>query len=305
MATGGSSSVQPDSPPHGKTKVIAKYTAVDYGPLAGLGRYYDDFRGGSYYLTTPTSDHLVLYRRYGGEAREDGQYWSAEKREGNLSYAMGNAILPHWKNSLENQATLYVPPGIFLFEGYAAPQHPHAKYGRRDYGYLGGDWQVFIPQRVVGPLLQAQKFASENKHEEVKKHVHEAFSAQQSYMEKYEKEVNEQTQKQVNDFCSMKNAQTLLKTGNALGMLPEQVRKSLLSETSVTTTTTSGSHSETVPTGSYLVHREELRLPNGKSMSVSLHVRTEFSHETTRTYQSGKTIITEITRHYKRIMEWK
>ena len=297
MATSGSSSVQFDSPPHGKTKVIAKYTAVDHGPLNDLGRYYDDFRGASYHLTTPASNDLVLYRWYGGEAREDGQYWSAEKREGNLSYALDNAILPQWQNAQNKLATLYVPPGIYLFEGYAAPQHPHAEYGRRDYGYLGGGWQIFIPQRVVTPLLQAQKALLEGKREDIDKYVKEAFSAQHSYVEKFNKRT-------LNDFCSDKNAKTFLRTGNALRRLPEHVRKSLQSETSVTSTT-SGSNTETIPTGSYVVHCEEVQLLGGRSVSVSLHVRTEFSHETVRTYQSGKTRITEITRHYKRIMEWK
>lgn len=295
MAASGSSSAQFDSPPHGKTKVIAKYSAVDRGPLNDLGgRDYDNFRGASYHLTTPTSNDLVLYRWYGGAAKEDGQYWSAEKREGNLSYAMDNAILPQWNTAQDKLATLYVPPGIYLFEGYAAPQHPHAKYGRRDYGYLGGGWQIFIPKSVVTPLLQAQKALREGKREDIEKHVKEAFSAQHSYVEKF----NKQT---LNDFCSERNAKTFVQRGNVIGKLPEQVRKFIQSETSVT----SGSNTESIPTGSYVVHREEVQLLGGGSVSVSLHVRTEFSHETTRTYQSGNTRVTEITRHYKRILEWK
>lgn len=309
MATSGGSSSQPDHdlPPHGKTKVIQKFTAVDYGPLVAIfGQQCANFRGGSYQLTTPTGSGLVLYRRYGGTgedaAKEDGQYWSAEKRDGNLSYAMDFAVLPQWNNTLENEATLFVPPGIFLFEGYASPQH-HVEYGRRDYEYLGGNWQVFIPKEVVGPLLRAQRATAERNMGEIQKHVQEAMTAQQSYMEKYDRIVKEKSEKQLNEFCTPQNAQRLLKNGNAVGGLSQSVKKALLSE-STAVSSSSGSQSETMPTGTYLVHRETIRLFNGANISVSLHVRIEFSHETKRVYQSGNTTVTEITRHYKRIFEW-
>lgn len=304
MATSGSSSQ--DLPPHGKTEVVQKFTAADYGPLSTFDQC-DNFRGGSYQLTTPTGGGLVLYRLYGGTgpraAREDGQYWSAERRDGNQSYAMDFAVLPQWPNTLEKEATLFVPPGIFLFEGYASPQHPHADHGRRDYGYLGGNWQVFIPNAVVGPLLKAQKATTGGNQGDIQRHVQEAMSAQRSYMEEYDRIVREKSEKQLNDFCTLQNAQRFMKNGNALGSLPQSVKKALTSD-STAVTSTSGS-SETMPTGTHVVHRETIQLFNGANVTVSLHVRIEFSHETKRVFQSGNTTTTEITRYYKRIFEWQ
>ena len=42
-------------------------------------------------------------------------------------------------------------------------------------------------------------------------------------------------------------------------------------------------NTETIPTGSYVVHYEEVQLLGGGSVSDSLHIRTEFTHETVRT----------------------
>ena len=190
MAT--SSEAESDLTPHKKTKILRKYTAVDYGPLQVL-QYnpVSTFRGGSYRITTPIDSELIIYRLYGGEAGEGGRFWSAEKRDGNLSYAMDVAILPQWNNTLENQVSLTVPRGIFLFEGYVEAQHPDAKYGRYDGGYLGGGWQVFIPKAILDPLLQAERASAEGKAEDVKQHVEEAFSAQNAFMESYDKKVIE------------------------------------------------------------------------------------------------------------------
>lgn len=186
MAT--NSEAESDLTPHKKTKILRKYTAVDYGPLQVL-QYnpVSTFRGGSYLMTTPVDSELVIYRLYGGEAGEGGRFWSAEKREGNLSYAMDVAILPQWNNTLDNQASLTVPRGIFLFEGYVEAQHPDAKYGRYDGGYLGGGWQVFIPKAILDPLLQAEKATAKD----AKRHVEDAFIAQGAFMESYDKKVIE------------------------------------------------------------------------------------------------------------------
>lgn len=301
MASGGA------DPPHGKSKVIQKFTAADYGPLVDYKAgdrdktdYRNSFRGGSYSLTTPSEGGMILYRRHGGKASEKGQYWTAESRGGNLGYRMDTATLPQWGNDLTKEATIVVPKGILMFEGYAAPQAPHAKYGRSDYGFLGGGWQIFIPGAVVHNLLEAQKAISSG--QAADKHIQAAFKAQNSIIEKYQNEVQKRNRQLLDKFSSMDNAQRFLKSGNALGALPSSVRNALTSSSSGRTGSTSLA---SAPEGSHLVHRQTIRLCDGSTASVSLHVRLEFSHETTRTYRSGNTIITETTRHYNRIFEWK
>lgn len=298
MATGESDPAKTDLSPHGNTKLVKKFTVVDYSPLTA----YDsnacaNFRGASYFQTTPTSKGVLLYRRYGGAAGEDGQYWSIESREGNLGLALGSAILPNWKNTFEKQATLFVPSGVMMFEGYAAPQ------GRANSGFHGGDWQVFIPKEVVQALSKAQKAFGEGRRSDSDMYLKEANNAQRFIIENFEKSVKEKVRKQIADVCCASNVQHLLKKGNGLERLPTGVRSAITSEHPITSTTSKSSSS--LPTESFLVHRQKLRLFNGSTISLSLHVRIQFSHETSRTYTSGKTIIREITRHYNRIMEWK
>ena len=294
-------------PPHGKSKVIQKFTAAHYGPLVDYKASPDDksdycssFRGGSYLLTTPSEGGMLLYRRHGGQAPESGQYWTEESRGGNLGYRMDTATLPQWGNDLTKEAILVVPKGIFMFEGYAAPQAPYSSYGRSDGGFLGGGWQIFIPKAVVLNLLEARNAHSSGLPPE--KHIQDALRAQNSIMEKYEKEIQERNRQQLEKFCSMENAQQFFTSGNALGALPSSVREALaVSKSGQTGSTSLGP----TPEGSHLVHRQTIALCDGSTASVSLHVRLEFSHETTRTYRSGNTIVTETTRHYKRILEWK
>ena len=289
-----------DDPPHGKTRVLQAYTAADFGPLSVYKKsdhdrtnYCNDFRGGSYRMTTPIGDALVLHRLYGGTAESAGHYWTAEKREGNVGYQLDFAMRPEWGSTLESRETVYVPRGVVLFEGHAETQ----RRGGRDFG--GGGWQVFIPLSVITPLLEAQQAKADGKPPvEVQKHLKEAVDAQSSFIAKYEKQASERSQEYLESFCSHQTAQRLLASGNAIQSLPNPVKKALQSESS-------SDQSETMPEGSYLLHRQDVRLPTGTTVSVSLYIRMEFSHETQRTYQSGTTRVTQITRHYKRIFEWK
>ena len=291
-----------DTPPHGKTRLIQKFTAADFGPL-NVYRVSecDNFRGGSYRLTTPVDNSLILHRLYGGTAQEAGQYWTIEPREGNVGFQMDYAVVPKWGSTLSQVVKLHVPPGIMLYEGYAGPQAPQSMNAKWNFG--GGGWQVLIPLPVVQPLLQAQQAMMESKPQsEVEKHLHEAMSAQSSLLKEYEKEVQKRSEETLKTFCTMENAQHFLKCGNALQNLPAYVRSVLESNSSTVSRT--GDASSADPTGSHLVHRQEVHLPNGKTATVSLNARLEFSHETRETTQSGKTITTVITRHYKCILEW-
>ena len=244
----------------------------------------------------------MLYRLYGGDkAEEVGHYWTVEPHQGNTGFQLDYAMSPRWGSTLSESAELYVPPGIFLYEGYAAGQKIATGY--QDFG--GGGWQVLIPIPVLQPLLKAQQAMREGKgRSEVEAHIKEATSAQSSLIERYERETRRRDEETLKEFCSMENAQRLLKTGNALQKVPESTRSLLQSESCSTSDSKGGSTTSDVPTGSYLVHRQEIRLPSGGTASLSLNVRLELSHETRTTSQSGRTRVTTITRHYKQIFEW-
>ena len=281
-----------DSPPHGKTKVIQKFTAADFGPLntsSELQSHIDNFRGGTYRLTTPVEDKLVLHRLHGGDAEAVGQYWTVERREGNLGYQLDYAMHSRW-NTLSKSAELHVPQGILLFEGYAGPQ----KSGSGSFG--GGNWQVFIPRQVVEPLCNAQQAISQGKQSsEVMKFLHDAMRAQESIVSNYEEQEKKCCEEDLKSFCTLEKAQELLKTGNALQNVPQNIRSMLQSESSSTATTNLDTSGE-----SHVVHRQLIPLRNGKTATATLRVRLEFSHQT----ETGTPRRRIITRYYNRIFEW-
>lgn len=287
-----------DSPPHGKTRLVQKFTAAEFGPLnvcEDLERRISDFRGGSYRLTTPSDNGVVLHRLYGGEAKEVGQYWTVEPRAGNLSYQLDYAMVPSWGSTLAESTTLFVPPGIMLYEGYAGPQNNPR--GSSSFG--GGGWQIFIPKSVVEPLMRAQKATKSQAAEAVR----EALKQQSNILEKYDEQIKKLCEKRVKEFCTLENAQELLKRGSGLANIPQETKQVLQSE-SLSDSERTGEKPSNIPTGNYVLHRQDIALPNGRTTSVSLRVRLEFSHQTTRTTQSGNTIITITTKYYNRIFEW-
>ncbi|CAI8025188.1 hypothetical protein GBAR_LOCUS14571 [Geodia barretti] len=176
-----------DGPPHGKTKLVKKFTPIDFGPLNVYAEsHIGNFRSGTYMMTTPKEDSLVLYRLYGGTAKEVGHYWTVEPRDGNVGFQLDYAMVPSWGSTLAKDTTLEVPSGIMLFEGYVASQKVHPT----SQGFGGGAWQVLVPYPVVEALLKAQQAKEEGKcAAEVKEHVLEAKKAQEEILDKYEKEL--------------------------------------------------------------------------------------------------------------------
>ena len=281
-----------DNPPHGKTKLIQKFTAAHFGPLntsRELQSHIDNFRGGTYRVTTPVDDALVLYRLYGGgEAQALGQYWTVEPRKGNLGYQLDYAMHPRW-NSLSESVKLHIPRGILLYEGYAGPQ----KSGSGSFG--GGNWQVFVPRQVVEPLYKAQQAVAEGKQpSEVMKFLQEAMGTQASIMSQYNEQEKKHCEEDIKSFCTPQKAKELLKTGNALQHVPQNVRSMLQSDSP------SSEVDLDQTTGGYVVHRQLIPLRNGKTATATLNVRLEFSHQTVTT--NGR--VTTITRYYNRIFEW-
>lgn len=110
-----------------------------WGPATGQGpleaAVVASFRGGAYseiILEKP----LVLYRVYGGAAEKIGRYWTRTPPTGPLQARIDNALLPSWGNTAQSVATIEVPAGTTVFEGYAAAQG----------GMIGGGVQIYLPQ---------------------------------------------------------------------------------------------------------------------------------------------------------------
>ena len=145
-------------PPHGKTQVLQQYAPIHayVGPLnvivgkdGELTEHFKNFLGGSYACTTPVTK-IELYRRFGGAASALGQYWTSEPRGGDESFRY-DAAIPHTFNALSESTSIIVPRGIYLYEGYCAPQKTYMEDRH------GGGWQVFIPYTVVTHLLLANE----------------------------------------------------------------------------------------------------------------------------------------------------
>jgi hypothetical protein len=121
------------------TSIAAESTAIRFGPATGvepLGESVaNTFRGGSY-TQSVLGEELTLYRSYGGTAGPLGPYWTRTAPTGPLQATMDSALNPAWGNTAQNMATIRVPAGTTIYEGFAAPQG----------SLLGGGSQVYIPK---------------------------------------------------------------------------------------------------------------------------------------------------------------
>ncbi len=120
----------------------AEAPAVRYGPMnAGplAESVASTFRGGSYSATT-LAEETTLYRTHGGSAGPIGSYWTRVAPTGPAQAQIDLALAPSWGNTAANIATIRVPAGTTIFEGFAAPQATGLGGP-----LLGGGSQVFIP----------------------------------------------------------------------------------------------------------------------------------------------------------------
>ena len=258
---------------HDKSEVLHYITPCDRGPLNELARgqqVIDSFRAGTYYVTTPKEDVVPLYRLYGGRASEAGQYWSFGNHRGNESYRHDMAVERNWGNSLAHEAFLLVPKGTVLFEGMAAPQRQ----------YFGGGWQVFIPRDVVKPLMENQRliFSGNSDKRQQETLVKKAQDAQNNIMKTWEE----------------KYSKSLISNGNNIPNLRSDVRGALAQSGSGSVRVTNGVQ----PTGTFTIHKQRIPLPGGGHRNKSVSVTIELDHSETRTYTSGRTVITETTNYY-------
>ena len=97
----------------------------------------NNFRGGLFAETTLRKP-LVVYRLYGGKAKQLGAWFMLNRPFGRLQATIDYAIRPEWGNTLERLVAVQLPRGTKIFVGPAAPQR----------GLVGGGVQVFVPQSV-------------------------------------------------------------------------------------------------------------------------------------------------------------
>jgi filamentous hemagglutinin len=114
------------------------------GPLAE--NIANTFRGGSYTATT-LAEETTLYRTYGGSAGKLGGYWTRVAPTGPAQAQLDLALNPAWGNTATKVASIQVPAGTTIFEGFAAPQATATGQ------LLGGGSQVFIPRVDPGWLV--------------------------------------------------------------------------------------------------------------------------------------------------------
>ena len=171
---------------HG-TRILKAYTPLDEpGPLVPKAQYeegkprfrhgehganYSNFIGPTYWQTTPQGTNLTLYRLYGGDAPEDGQYWSLESQSKEVT-RIDQAVLPSW-NDMTETTEIIVPPGIILFEGYCRSQGGSA---------VGGGWQIWIEKNVVRHLIKAKMAVDERGWQT---EIDEAKKAQDKFLSEY------------------------------------------------------------------------------------------------------------------------
>ena len=253
--------------PHNLTEVKMHVGPHEYGPLNVFeGEHMNNFCGGNYFVTTAKDDFVMLYRLHGGQTGQEGQYWSVEQRGGNESYRHDMAVLPSWGNTLEQQSTLFVPKGVFLFEG---------KVGAQEH-YLGGGWQVFVPRRVVQSLFELQgALRQSGNSQRAESSINRINKLQSEMAQKWESERARRIASQLQS--SSRNARFFSR-------LPSTIQSALLSGGR-----SYGSESK-LPTGSYALHEERVQCLDGSSRNLSVSVRTEFVKSVTT--KQGRTIIT-------------
>ncbi|MFT0745618.1 hypothetical protein NW855_16540 [Synechococcus sp. RC10B2] len=95
----------------------------------------NSFRGVSY---EEIKEPLIVYRLYGGKARQLGRWFMLQRPQGRLQATIDYAIRPEWGNTLERLVALCLPRGTRVFVEPAAPQG----------GLVGGGLQVFVPDEI-------------------------------------------------------------------------------------------------------------------------------------------------------------
>ncbi|MBC7252212.1 MAG: RHS repeat-associated core domain-containing protein [Anaerolineae bacterium] len=125
--------------------VLAWLDLVPSGYRASVAQAFE----GTPMVETLTED-LIVYRRWGGEARETGSPWFSPKPYVRPGNARRYLALPN-TNTAENVSVFKIPAGTTIIRGEVAPRV-------RDYGphAVGGGMQIYLPDPekaiLLGPL---------------------------------------------------------------------------------------------------------------------------------------------------------
>jgi hypothetical protein len=275
--------------------VVKRYTAQDYGPLSyhEKSNYHaNNFRGASYCMVNSKHGGTIVHRLYDGKkAKEMGQYFLCENRAGNLATRLDMAIHPDW-NKLTMNKEVWIPPGFAFFIGVAAPQQT------KKYSLLGGGCQIFIPNSTLKHIYAAQTDDPLKRQQGILQGLQE----QVVFFENYSKDLNEVSKSYIKDYMSQANVTRLAKYGNNLANLPMAFRRALNESGSKSGVTFANPND--YPKGTYVIHRERLKLPNGNYVNLQLSSRLRYDGSSTRTYMSGKTKVIETTHKFTIIYTW-
>jgi tetratricopeptide (TPR) repeat protein len=192
---------------HGQSTVLQTYRfdpfrqSFENDPLKPDSNERNSFIASTFLKTTPLSE-MKLYRRYGGGAAKEGQWWTIEPSMGRTDLA----VRKDW-NDFSKVAEITVPSGIYLLEGLCREQpgspfsHTKESLQRLEKAKavapsdkkplfepifdltdvpVGGGWQVLIPRPVVQLLIKASEAKSQR---EKDAHIREAKQVQEQCLQ--------------------------------------------------------------------------------------------------------------------------
>lgn len=92
----------------------------------------------STYTEVITTEPVILYRVYGGNASQLGAYWTRTPPSGPVQSIIDSALDPVWGNTATKTVKIEVPTGTSFYEGLAGQQG----------GLVGGGNQVLLPKNL-------------------------------------------------------------------------------------------------------------------------------------------------------------
>ena len=102
-----------------KCSLEGKYREIEKSPLPpSLASTFTN----SEYKTVMTTQDIIMYRVFGGNAKIDGSFVSTVSSGSRIQAKIDAALLPQWKNTRQFEATILVPKGTVLQLGEVAPQ---------------------------------------------------------------------------------------------------------------------------------------------------------------------------------------
>ena len=261
-----------------RLSVIESFRANDFGPLSyhePNANHAKNFLFSAYSMAK-TTKIISLYQFHDGDQNDVGsQYFRL--RGGDDDDDLNELFEKH-------SAIVKISPGFILFVGKAASGLTLSNGATRIIRFT----QVFIPDIYLTSLVNASlvvDFA-----ERLRLVYGEAMRAQSRFVRLYYQEARLRDRQFVDDYDSFANVKRLLKCGNELIRTPEALRRVL----EIVDEETVGQEVDAIflrahdyPHGSYLIHRDNVRLPSGRQMRMRLSVRVNYKETSMRRVEHG------------------